>query len=75
MKISAQFSMWPSIVFALACFGVAFNGLSEMDAVDAAARADAPGYAYFWLFLGAVATACGVVSWWIARREDVNPSD
>ncbi|HKU85296.1 MAG TPA: hypothetical protein VJV77_03065 [Casimicrobiaceae bacterium] len=75
MKISAQFSMWASVVFALACFGVAFNGLSEIDVVDAAARADARGYAYFWLFLGAVATACGVVSWWIAKREDANPSD
>jgi hypothetical protein len=39
MKISAQFSMWACVVFALACFGVAFNGLSEVDAVDAAARA------------------------------------
>ena len=75
MKISAQFSMWASIVFALAAFGVAFNGLSEIDAVDVAVRADARGYAYFWLFLGAVAAACGVVSWWIAKREDANPSD
>ena len=75
MKISAQFSMWASIVFALACFGVAFNGLSGIDAVDAAGRADARGYAYFWLFLGAVASACGIVSWWVAKREDANPSD
>jgi uncharacterized YccA/Bax inhibitor family protein len=75
MKISAQFSMWASVVFALACFGVAFNGLSEIDAVDAAVRADARGYAYFWLFLGALATAFGIVSWWIAKREDANASD
>jgi len=75
MKISAQFSMWASVVFALACFSVAFNGLSEIDAMDAAARGDAGGYAYFWLFLGAVATACGVVSWWIVKRENANPSD
>ena len=75
MKISAQFSMWASVVFALACFGVAFNGLSEIDAVDAAVRADARGYAYFWLFLGAVAVASALVSWWIVRRETANPSD
>jgi hypothetical protein len=75
MKISAQFSMWASVVFALACFGVALNGLSEIDAMDAAARADARGFAYFWLFLGVVAAACGVVSWRIVKRENANPSD
>ena len=75
MKIGAHFSMWACVVFALACFGVAFNGLSEIDAVDAVARGDARGYAYFWLFLGAVATVCGVVWWWIVQREDANPSD
>jgi hypothetical protein len=76
MKISAQFALWSSIVFAIVCLYVGFNGLSSVDAVtDEAARADARGFAYFWLFLGAVAVACALVSWWIVRRETANPSD
>ena len=76
MKISAQFALWSSIVFAIVCLYVGFNGLSSVDAVtDEAARADARGFAYFWLFLGAVALACALVSWWIVRRETANPSD
>ena len=76
MKISAQFALWSSIVFAIVCLYVGFNGLSGVDAVaDEAARADARGFAYFWLFLGAVAVACALVSWWIVRRETANPSD
>jgi hypothetical protein len=70
MKISAQFSMWGSVVFALFCLGYALSGLSSLDGMpDDAARADARGFALFWLFLGAVAVATAVASWWIAKRE------
>ena len=76
MKISAQFALWSSIVFAGVCLYVGFNGLSNVDALaDEAARADARGFAWFWLFLGGVAVACAFVSWWIVRRETENPSD
>ena len=76
MKVTAQFALWASIVFALICLGVAVSVLSQVDATtEAAARSDARGFAFFWLFLGAVASACGVVSWWIVRREKSNPSD
>jgi hypothetical protein len=76
MKISAQFAMWSSIVFGVICLYVGFDGLSNVDAMaDAAARSDARGYAFFWLFLGAVAVACALVSWWIVKREDASPSD
>ena len=76
MKISAHFALWSSVVFAIVCLYIGFNGLSSVDAVaDEAARADARGYAYFWLFLGAVAIASALASWWIVRRETANPSD
>jgi hypothetical protein len=68
MKISAQFSMWGAVVFALFCLGYAFAGFSSMDAmVDDATRADARGFALFWLFLGAVGIVMAIVSWRMVR--------
>ena len=76
MKISAQFAMWTSAVFAALCLGIAFNGFSSLDAVaDEVARSDARGFAFFWLFLGVVAIAAGVASWWMVRQEDKHSSD
>jgi uncharacterized membrane protein YidH (DUF202 family) len=76
MKISAQFMLWSSVVFALVCFGVAFDGFSHLDAVtDEATRSDSVGYALFWAFLGMVAVASALASHWIIRRENANPSD
>jgi hypothetical protein len=71
MKISAQFSLWGSVVFALFCLGYAFSGVSSLDGMaDDAARADARGFALFWLFLGVVAVATAIGSWWIAKGEN-----
>ncbi|HSQ82371.1 MAG TPA: hypothetical protein VLU54_14770 [Casimicrobiaceae bacterium] len=71
MKITAQLSMWASVAFALVCLYVGFNGLAQLDAIaDAAARSDGRGFAFFWLFLGAIGIACALASWWIIRRED-----
>ena len=76
MKISAQFAMWTSAIFALLCLGVAFSGFSSLDAMtDEVARSDARGFAFFWLFLGAVAVAAGLASWWMVRQEDGKSSD
>jgi hypothetical protein len=76
MKISAQFTLWSSLVFAIVCLSIGFDGLWSADAVaDQAVRPDARGFAYFWLFLGAIALACALASWWIVRRESENPSD
>jgi hypothetical protein len=76
MKITAQFSLWASIVFGLLCLGIALYGFSQLDAMaDAAARADARGFAYFWLFMGSVAVACAIASWWILKCESQTPSD
>jgi hypothetical protein len=76
MKVTAQFAMWASIVFAILCGSVGLNGLSKIDAMaDEAGRADARGYALFWLFLAAVAVASALASWWMARRADDDPPE
>ena len=76
MKISAQFGMWFSLVFAVLCLYIAFDGLSSLASLtDETQRADSRGFAYFWLFLGAIAVACAVVSWWIVQRENAKPPD
>jgi hypothetical protein len=76
MKVTAQFGMWSSIVFAVFCLYVSFDGFSHLSALtDEAQRADSRGYAYFWLFLAMIAVACALVSRWIVRRETANPSD
>jgi hypothetical protein len=76
MKVTAQFGMVLSIVFALLCLYVAFDGFSHLDALtDETQRADGRGYAYFWLFLGMIAVACALASRWIVKRETANPSD
>lgn len=76
MKISAQFGLWSSLVFAVFSLAFGISGFSQLDAMtDEAARSDARGFAFFWLFLGAVSIACALTSWWIIRRENANPSD
>ena len=76
MKISAQFSMWGSVVFALFCLGYAFSGFSSLDGMaDDATRADARGFALFWLFLGCIGIIMAIVSWWMVTREHDNPGE
>ena len=71
MKISAQFTLWGSAIFAVFCLGYAFVGLSSLDAMaDDAARADARGFALFWLFLGLIGIAAAITSWWMVRHTD-----
>jgi hypothetical protein len=76
MKISAQFGMWSSLVFALFCLYIAFDGfVSIASLTDETQRADSRGFAYFWLFLGMVSVGCALLSRWIVKREEANPSD
>ena len=76
MKITAQFALWSSAVFALICLGIGLHGLSTLDAMaDQAVRSDVRGFALFWIFLGGVAVLCGIAPWWIIRREKAHPSD
>ena len=71
MKISAQFSLWGSVVFALFCLGYAFAGFSSIDGMaDDATRADARGFALFWLFLGAIGIVMAIVSWRMVKGAD-----
>ena len=70
MKISAQASMWMCAVFALICFGIACDGFIATAAIaEPAERELSLGYAGFWVFLGAVAAAFGVLSWMIKEGK------
>jgi hypothetical protein len=64
MKISAGIAMWMCVAFALVCFGFAFSGFSALETLaDEAERELSRGYAWFWMFLAAVAVVFGVLSW------------
>jgi hypothetical protein len=63
LKISAQFSFWAGLVFAVVCGAYGFYGLSTLDAdVSAQEHSDVVGFALFWLFLAAVGAAMAIVS-------------
>jgi hypothetical protein len=66
MKISAGIAMWMCIAFALICFGFAFSGFSALETIAGEAERElSRGYAWFWMFLSAVAMLFGVLSWMI----------
>jgi hypothetical protein len=70
MKISAVMAMWMSAVFALVCFSVAYTGFSALQGLtDAAERELSVGYAWFWTFLGVIATIFGFLSWMIKKGK------
>ena len=76
MKISAELGMWSALVFALFCLYIAFDGFISLASItDETRRADGRGFAFFWLFLGGVSIACALLSRWIIKREEANPSD
>ena len=71
MKVSAQVAMWGAIALAIFCLAYAFSGFWSLDSVaDEASRADARGFAYFWLFLGGVGVAIAILSRWMAKQDD-----
>jgi hypothetical protein len=70
MKISAQMTIVMSAIFAVVCYGVAITGfLSLGDIADATQKSDAKGFAWFWAFLGAVATVFGLLAVWMVRTQ------
>jgi hypothetical protein len=70
MKISAGIAMWTCVAFALVCFGFAFSGFSALETLaDEAERELSRGYAWFWMFLAAVAMVFGVLSWMIKEGK------
>ena len=70
MRISAQFAMWGAAVFAVMCLGVALQGFTSLDGLAGEQLEDALGFAWFWLFLGAVGALVGFASWWAVRTTD-----
>jgi hypothetical protein len=64
MKVTAQFSFWASVVFAILCIAYAGFGFSSIDAsMTDATREASRGYAWFWLFMGGVGIASAAGSW------------
>ncbi len=70
MKISVQMTMVFAAIFTAICLSVAVTGFTSLgDIGDPTELADAKGFAWFWTFLGSVASAFGVLAWWIARTQ------
>ena len=70
MKLTAQMSFWGALVLFLACGAVGVQGLWSMRAItDEATRADAQGFAWFWLFLAAIALLICVLSAFMAKGK------
>jgi len=62
--------MWLCVVFGLVCLGFAYNGFSSLGTLtDEVERELSLGYAWFWTFLGVVASAFGVLSWMIKQGK------
>lgn len=70
MKITAHFAFWASLVFALLCIAYGGFGFSSIDAsMSDAAREDARGFAWFWLFLGGIGVVFALLSWLMLRGK------
>ena len=70
MKISAKMTVVMSAIFAVVCFGVAITGFTSLgDIADPTQMADAKGFAWFWTFLGSVATVFGLLALWMVRTQ------
>ena len=70
MQLSAQLAMWGCAIFGFTCLGFAVDGFLSLTSVtDAAERETTAGYAWFWTFLGFVATVFGVLSWMIKEGK------
>jgi hypothetical protein len=70
LKLSLQMTVVAAAIFAAICFGVAITGFTSLGGIgDPAQMADAKGFAWFWTFLGSVASAFGLLAWWMARTH------
>jgi uncharacterized membrane protein YfcA len=70
MKVTAQMAFWMSLVFGLICLAVGLNGLYQLRTItDEAIRADARGFAWFWLFLASIALLAGLLSGLMAKGK------
>jgi ABC-type branched-subunit amino acid transport system permease subunit len=65
-----QMSMAIAAIFATICFGVAAKGFLSMESItDPTVLADARGFAWFWIFLGGIATLFGLLGAWLIRTQ------
>ena len=70
MKISAHFSFYAGLVFAVIATSYATFGLASIHVdMSAAEVSDAHGFAMFWYFLGAVSAAMAFVSWLMLKGK------
>jgi len=70
MRISALMAMWMCGIFAVVAYAAAYTAFSGLQTLTDAADRDATlGYAWFWTFLGAIATLFGVLSWLIKKGK------
>ncbi len=70
MKFSAQAAMVMAVAFAIICLSYAAKGFSSLGEIsDLQQMADAKGFAWFWVFLGFVSIAFGLLTWWAARTQ------
>lgn len=66
-------TMFIAAIFAVICFNIAITGFTSLGEItDPVQAADARGFAGFWAFLGSVAVAFGLLSWWLVHthKED-----
>jgi sensor domain CHASE-containing protein len=76
MNISPKAALWIAAPFVLFCVGYALTGFFSLDSIaDAQERADARGFAWFWLFLAGVGLGFGALSWFIARSSPVSTEE
>jgi hypothetical protein len=63
LKVTAQFSFWAGLVFAVACGSYGLYGLSTLGSgLSDVERSDALGFSLFFLFLAAVGASMALVS-------------
>jgi uncharacterized membrane protein YhaH (DUF805 family) len=64
LKVSAQFSFWGGIVFAIACGAYGLYGLSTTAeaGLTEAQHSERLGFALFWMFLAAIGAVMAFVS-------------
>ena len=70
MRISLQATIVASVIFAVACLGVAIEGFTSLgDIVDETQAADARGFAWFWTFLFFVCAIIGTAAYRLISKE------
>jgi hypothetical protein len=76
LKVSAQFSFWAGIVFAVVCGSYGLYGLSTLGSgLTDVERSDALGFSMFWLFLATIGAVMAYVSWLIYKGRLGKPDE